>query len=98
MLLPRTTNNRSPQGLYGNDEDDKVYEGDLCTIGIILDRENLKEVEKAGLIHAPRFPYPKMEAWWIVLGTKEGKIISIEKVYDPKKSTQHQNPTYFKQL
>jgi len=86
-LVPRIT--VATKVFVGDDEDDRVYEGDFCTIGVILDRENLKEGEKAGLIHAPRFPYPKMEAWWIVLGTKEGKIISIEKVHDPKKFVRH---------
>jgi len=86
-LVPRIT--VATKVFVDDDEDDKVYEGDLCTIGVILDRENLKEGEKAGLIHAPRYPYPKMEAWWIVLGTKEGKIISIEQVKDPKKVVRH---------
>lgn len=63
-----------------DDEDDKVYEGDLCTIRVTITRNNLEEGEKAGLIHAPRFPYPKQEAWWIMLGTREGKIVHIEKV------------------
>jgi len=72
-----------------DDEDDKVYEGDLCTVQITLDRRNLVEGEKAGLVHAPRFSFPKMEAWWIILGTKEGKIIKIDKVVDSKKIIQH---------
>mmetsp|Transcript_21949 Transcript_21949/g.62522 ORF Transcript_21949/g.62522 Transcript_21949/m.62522 type:complete len:445 (-) Transcript_21949:68-1402(-) len=72
-----------------DDEDDKVYEGDLCTIRVTITRNNLKEGEKAGLVHAPLFPYPKQEAWWIMLGTKEGKIISIEKVGDPSRVVEH---------
>lgn len=72
-----------------DDEDDNVYEGDLCTIQVRLTRNNLEKGEKAGLVHAPRFPFPKMEAWWIILGTKEGKIIHIEKVGDPNKFVEH---------
>ena len=72
-----------------DDEDDKVYEGDLCTVRVTLTRNNLAENETAGLVHAPRFPFPKQEAWWIILGTKEGKIISIEKVGDPGHVVQH---------
>jgi len=72
-----------------DDEDDNVYEGDLCTIRVTLTRNNLEKGEKAGLIHAPYFPYPKQEAWWIILGTKEGKIIHIEKVVDPSRVVQH---------
>merc|ERR1712238_524957 len=72
-----------------DDEDDKIYEGDLCTVRVTLTRNNLEKGEKAGLVHAPRFPFPKREAWWIILGTKEGKIIHIEKVGDPSRVVEH---------
>ena len=72
-----------------DDEDDKVYEGDLCTVQVTLTRNNLADGEKAGLVHAPRFPFPRREAWWIVLGTKEGKIISIDKITNPNKVVEH---------
>lgn len=72
-----------------DDEDDKVYEGDLCTVRVTITRNNLKEGEKAGLVHAPHFPYPKQEAWWIILGTKEGKIINIEKIGNPNREIVH---------
>jgi len=72
-----------------DDEDAKVYEGDLCTIGVQITRNNLEKGNQAGLVHAPLFPYPKAEAWWIILGTKEGKIISIEKIGDPGKIVKH---------
>eukprot|EP00934_Nitzschia_sp_Nitz4_P008492 Nitzschia sp. Nitz4//scaffold16_size188269//73139//75504//NITZ4_001791-RA/size188269-processed-gene-0.14-mRNA-1//1//CDS//3329538517//8482//frame0 len=72
-----------------DDEDDKVYEGDLCTVKVTITRNHLKEGQKAGLVHAPHFPYPKQEAWWIILGTKEGKIINIEKVGSPDRVIEH---------
>mmetsp|Transcript_35119 Transcript_35119/g.104837 ORF Transcript_35119/g.104837 Transcript_35119/m.104837 type:complete len:645 (-) Transcript_35119:249-2183(-) len=72
-----------------DDEDAKVYEGDLCTVRVTLTRNNLKEGEKAGLVHAPCFPFPKQEAWWVILGTREGKIISIEKVTKPTRVVAH---------
>jgi translocation protein SEC63 len=75
--------------LVDDDEDDKVYEGDLCTVRVTVTRNNLAKDEKAGLVHAPRFPFPKREAWWIILGTKEGKIISIEKVGNPNQIFEH---------
>lgn len=73
-----------------DDEDDKVYEGDLCTIRVTVTRNNLEKGEKAGLIHAPRFPYPKQEAWWIIMGTREGKIVHIEKVGNPNRIFSHE--------
>jgi translocation protein SEC63 len=73
-----------------DDEDDRVYEGDLCTIAVTITRNNLKEGEKTGLVHAPRFPFPRKEAWWVIVGqVKEGKIISIEKVGNPNQVVVH---------
>mmetsp|Transcript_15479 Transcript_15479/g.37122 ORF Transcript_15479/g.37122 Transcript_15479/m.37122 type:complete len:641 (-) Transcript_15479:176-2098(-) len=72
-----------------DDEDENVYEGDLCTVSVTLTRNNLEDGEKTGLVHAPLFPFPRREAWWVALGTKEGKIISIEKVTSPDKVVDH---------
>jgi len=72
-----------------DDENPDVYEGDLCTVRVNLTRENLEDGEKAGQVHAPYFPYPRMEAWWVIMGTKEGKIISIEKVTSHDRKVQH---------
>jgi translocation protein SEC63 len=73
-----------------DDEDDKVYEGDLCSVRVTITRKNIEEGETAGLVHAPHFPFPKKDAWWVILGTKEGKIISIEKVANPNRVFEHQ--------
>lgn len=72
-----------------DDEDNNVYEGDLCTVAVKITRNNLEDGEKAGLVHAPRFPFPKREAWWVALGTTQGKIISIDKVTSPDKVVEH---------
>ena len=73
-----------------DDDDNQVYEGDLVTIQVSIVRNNLEDGEKAGLVHAPYFPFPKKEAFWIILGqVKEGKIISIEKVGNPNKKVVH---------
>jgi len=72
-----------------DDEISDVHEGDLCTVRVNLTREHLEEGEEAGQVHAPHFPFPRMEAWWIILGTKEGKIINIMKVTKPGRKVQH---------
>jgi translocation protein SEC63 len=73
-----------------DDEDDTIYEGDLCTVQVTIVRNNLADGEKAGLVHAPFFPFPKQEAFWIILGQiPQGKIISIDKVANPNKKVIH---------
>lgn len=75
--------------LCEDDEDDKVYEGDLCTVKVTITHNNVGDDDKIGFAHAPLFPYPKPTAWWIILGTKEGKIINIEKITATKKVLTH---------
>jgi translocation protein SEC63 len=73
-----------------DDEDDTIYEGDLCTVQVTIVRNNLNDNEKTGLVHAPYFPFPKQEAFWVILGqVTQGKIISIDKVGNPNKKVVH---------
>ncbi|KAL7573592.1 hypothetical protein ACA910_008727 [Epithemia clementina (nom. ined.)] len=77
-----------------DDEDDKVYEGDVCTIRVSIarnqwDADDSRHKQQGDLVHAPLFPFPKREAWWVILAQiKEGKIMSIEKV----SATRGRNP------
>jgi translocation protein SEC63 len=72
-----------------DDEDDKVYEGDLCTIRVMITRKHVAPGKKADLVHAPHFPFPRQEAWWIILGTKDGRILEAKKITDQDREIQH---------
>jgi translocation protein SEC63 len=74
-----------------DDEDDNVYANDLVTIEVTITRNNLADGQVAGTVHAPFFPFPKQEAYWVILGqAKEGRIMSVEKVVNPSKIVTHQ--------
>ena len=51
---------------FVNDEA-QFAQGDIATIEVKIDRTHLKEGEAAGPVHAPLFPLPKFEEWWIFL-------------------------------
>lgn len=72
-----------------DDEDQKIYANDLITVRVKVDRLNLEKGEEVGLVHAPRFPAPRRESWWIILATKDGKIVSIENVAKTTKVFNH---------
>lgn len=48
------------------EDETHIVKGDVASIYVQIDRSNLKENEAAGYIHAPYFPQPKFEEWWII--------------------------------
>lgn len=64
------------------DEGDVVV-GDVATVTCQLRRKNLREKEAMGPVHAPLFPEPKFEEWWLFLvETTSSRIITFEKMKD----------------
>lgn len=87
-LIPDVT--ISTKTYVDDDEDSDIYEDDLATVSVTITKNNFDKVDKTNLVHAPRFPYPKAESWWIVLGaTKQNKIISAEKVTSNEHVIEH---------
>merc|ERR1711920_73033 len=69
------------------DEEDIVV-GDIATITATLTRRNLKEGEAMGPVHAPLFPEPKFEEWWIFLveaNSTAPRILAFERVRDTER-------------
>uniref|UniRef100_M4C568 J domain-containing protein n=1 Tax=Hyaloperonospora arabidopsidis (strain Emoy2) TaxID=559515 RepID=M4C568_HYAAE len=73
------------------DDEEFIAEGDIMTVTIKLTRKNVKEGDTCDLVYAPRFPYPKMERWYCVVGDSKmnhlhafSKMTSQERVAEQK--------------
>lgn len=81
---------------------DSIYEGDLITLRLNINRANVPEGEEAPFVHAPDFPRPVKEFWWAVLTDKPPKsapknapetpvtIYAIEKITNQSKNVVHE--------
>ncbi|OLQ06990.1 Translocation protein SEC63-like [Symbiodinium microadriaticum] len=66
-------------------EDEKdIVVGDIATVTCQLTRKNLQEGEAMGPVHAPFYPEPKFEEWWIFLveGAPNTRIMGFERIRD----------------
>merc|ERR1711862_192855 len=63
------------------DESD-IAVGDIATVKVEMKRNNLKEGEVAGRVHAPLFPEAKFEEWWFLLAEPGGRLIGAECIRD----------------
>jgi len=66
------------------EDEQSVVVGDVATVCVQLRRKNLKEGEAMGPVHAPLFPEPKFEEWWLFLveATPSTRIITYERLRD----------------
>jgi translocation protein SEC63 len=50
-----------------DDEEDSFFSGDIVTIEVSMDRPHIEQGKAAGPVHAPFFPVPKFETWYLFL-------------------------------
>jgi len=64
------------------EDEDAIVVGDVATVSCALRRKNLKENEAMGPVHAPLFPEPKFEEWWLFLveAAPSTRIIAFERL------------------
>lgn len=70
------------------EDESEICVGDVATVSVQLTRKNLKEGEAAGPVHAPFFPDPKFEEWWLFLvegSATSIRIITSERVRDTER-------------
>jgi len=56
---------------------------DVATVTVRMERQNLQENEAIGPVHAPLFPEPKFEEWWLFLvegGSATTRIIASQRI------------------
>mmetsp|Transcript_97055 Transcript_97055/g.289933 ORF Transcript_97055/g.289933 Transcript_97055/m.289933 type:complete len:666 (-) Transcript_97055:28-2025(-) len=69
------------------EDESEIVVGDIATVTVSLTRRNLKEGEAMGPVHAPFFPEPKFEEWWLFLveTNPSTRIIAFERVRDTER-------------
>ncbi|CAJ1330693.1 unnamed protein product [Effrenium voratum] len=69
------------------EDEQEIVVGDIATVSVQLTRRNLQEGEAMGPVHAPLFPEPKFEEWWIFLveGAPNTRIIAFERIRDTER-------------
>eukprot|EP00931_Biecheleriopsis_adriatica_P076125 TRINITY_DN49874_c0_g1_i1.p1 TRINITY_DN49874_c0_g1~~TRINITY_DN49874_c0_g1_i1.p1 ORF type:complete len:674 (+),score=192.36 TRINITY_DN49874_c0_g1_i1:111-2024(+) len=69
------------------EDESEIVVGDIATVTCQLTRKNLQEGEAMGPVHAPLFPEPKFEEWWIFLveGAPQTRIIAYERIRDTER-------------
>jgi translocation protein SEC63 len=68
------------------DDEKEIVVGDVATVTVQMKRKHLAKDEAQGPAHAPFFPEPKYEEWWLFLveatPAKETRIIHFERILD----------------
>lgn len=72
------------------EDETEIVVGDIATVTCTLLRKNLKDGEAMGPVHAPLFPEPKFEEWWVFLveGAPNTRIIAFERIRDTEREVE----------
>mmetsp|Transcript_71555 Transcript_71555/g.190313 ORF Transcript_71555/g.190313 Transcript_71555/m.190313 type:complete len:665 (-) Transcript_71555:130-2124(-) len=75
------------KGILEVEDEGEIVVGDIATVTATLTRKNLKEGEAMGPVHAPLFPEPKFEEWWLFLveSGPSTRIIAFERIRDTER-------------
>jgi translocation protein SEC63 len=81
--------NMELKALVEVEDEGEIVVGDVATVQIQLTRKQLREGEAVGPVHAPLFPEPKYEEWWLFLientAANNPRIICFKRVRDCEK-------------
>lgn len=71
------------------EDEGEIVVGDVATVTVEILRKHLKEGEALGPVHAPFFPEPKFEEWWLFL-VDANRLVHFERVTDVERQVQEQ--------
>jgi len=67
--------------VYEVREGDDTSAGDNVAVQVTLERDMANLPCEVGPVHAPRFPKPKEEGWWLVIGdSSTNQLLAIKRV------------------